>query len=268
MAMPRTLCAREEVGGPQVGGPRGIRWSLWPLTFEEYVSDSEPVLGTSGALARNRVVVWKRVHDGPVPKGWHRFSHYPWRVDGFVELKPDADYKAGWYKQARRDLRMWEKNFLNIGYKIEPVSLEEYGAAYAKSTVKRKIGIDPFQIIERKYAARIGRDNMALWGVRNTASGEVLAGIVLLYSPTYQSAKYECPFILPEAKKIYAMTALIDHWFKESLKRGVSLLVFSAFWNQGEPKSWKAFSLFKSHFGPQYVVYPPALWRFVRGKLY
>ena len=268
IAMPRTVCAREEVGGKQTGGPKGIRWSIWPLTFEEYINDSEPATDNSGTLARNRVVMWKRLHDGPVPKGWHKLSNLPWRVDGFVELKPETDYKAGWYKQARRDLRQWEEKFLNKGYCIEPVNFDEYARAYKKSTVAKKIGVDALDAVTRKYATQIGREHMYMCGVRNTVSGELVAGIILLYSPIFNSSKYECPFILPEAKKIYAMTALVNHWFMESLKRGVSLLVFSAFWNKGEPKSWKAFSLFKSHFGPQLVAYPPTLWKFVRGKIF
>jgi len=217
---------------------------------------------------RNRAVMWKRLHDGPVPKGWHKLSSLPWRVDGFVELKPETDYKAGWYKQARRDLRLWEEKFFNKGYCIEPVNFDEYARAYKKSTVAKKIGVDALDAVTRKYATQIGREHMYMCGVRNTVSGELVAGIILLYSPIFNSSKYECPFILPEAKKIYAMTALVNHWFMESLKRGVSLLVFSAFWNKGEPKSWKAFSLFKSHFGPQLVAYPPTLWKFVRGKIF
>lgn len=268
VAMPRTVCAREEVGGGKTGGPKGIRWSLWPLTFEEYVGDREPVMHNTGALARNRAVMWKRLHDGPLPRGWRKLSNLPWRVDGYVELVPGADYKAGWYKQARRDLRLWEENFLNNGYRIEAVSPEEYASAYAKSTVRKKVGYDPLEILQRKCAAHAGDDTMQLFGVRNIASREIVAGIALLYSPTCNSSKYECPFILPEAKKIYAMTALINHWFTESLARGVTLLVFSCFWHKGEPKSWKAFSLFKSHFGPTLVAYPPTLWKFVRGKLF
>ena len=264
IAMPRTVCAREEAGT----NPKGVRWSLWPLTFEEYITDREPVINNAGALARNRAVMWKRQHDGPVPKGWRKLSNLPWRVDGYVELAPGADYKAGWYKQARRDLRLWEENFLDKGYRIESVPLQEYASAYAKSTVRKKVGLDPLEILQRKCAAHAGGDIMQLFGVRNTASREIVAGIALLYSPTFNSSKYECPFILPEAKKIYAMTALINHWFTQSLKRGVTVLVFSCFWHKGEPKSWKAFSLFKSHFGPVQVAYPPTLWKFVRGKLF
>ena len=268
IAMPRTVCAREEVGGKQTGGPMGIRWSIWPLTVEEYITDSEPAIDNSGTLARNRAVMWKRLHDGPVPKGWSKLSNLPWRVDGFVELMPDTDYKAGWHKQARRDLRLWEEKFLNHGYTIEPVSFDEYERTYKTSTVAKKIGLDALEVVERKHDEDIYRDNTNIFGVRNTVSRELVAGIIILYSPTHNSSKYECPFILPEAKKIYAMTALINHWFTESLKRGIMLLVFSAFWNKGEPKSWKAFSLFKSHFGPQLVAYPPTLWKLVRGKLY
>ncbi len=268
IAMPRSVCAREEVGGKKTGDPKGIRWSFWPLTFEEYITDSEPSVDNSGTLARNRVMMWKRLRDGPVPKGWHKLSSLPWRVDGYVELTPDTDYKVGWYKQARRDLRLWEEKFLNHGYTIEPVSFDEYERTYKKSTVAKKIGLDALEVVERKHDEDIYRDNTNIFGVRNTVSRELVAGIIILYSPTHNSSKYECPFILPEAKKIYAMTALINHWFTESLKRSVTLLVFSCFWNKGEPKNWKAFSLFKSHFGPRLVAYPPTLWKFVRGKLY
>jgi len=264
--MPRTICKREEVGT----APRGIRWSLWPLTFEQYVTDQEPDTEAAkiGNLARMRFVMWKRLHPGPAPKGWRALSKRPWRVDGFVELAVGEDYKKGWQKQARRDLRLWEEKFSNKTHRIESVSWEEYRAAYAKSTVQKNIGSDAIEALERKHATQIGRQHMALWAVRNLETGTIVAGISPRYSPALKRATYECPFILPEAKQLYAMTALLDHWFRESAKAGMTLLVFNSFWQPGEPKSWKAFSLFKSHFGPSYVAYPPTLWKFVGGKFF
>jgi hypothetical protein len=265
VAMPRTICKREKVGI----NPEGIRWSLWPITFEEYVGDQEPDLAAaSGALARNRLVMWKRLSRTDAPKGWRLLSRQPWRVDGFFELHAGEDYKTKWQKQARRDLRMWQEHYCDKGYAIEAVSLEEYVDAYKKSTVNKRVGRDALDILLRKYAVPLARKNMTLWGVRNTRSGQLVAGISPRHSPTFGSSTYEAPFILPEAKKIYAMTALIDHWFAEAREHSSSLLVFNSFWQPGEPRSWKAFSLFKSHFGPKYVAYPPTLWRFVRGKIF
>ena len=266
VAMPRTVCSREKVGT----APEGVRWSLWPLTFEEYVGDEEPDIaaGSQGALARNRIVIWKRVSNRQIPKGWYRSSKRPWRVDGFFELRDGENYKERWHKQARRDFRLWQEKFLHNGYAIEPVSIAEYRIAYKKSTVNKILGIDPLEVLERKYADPLGKANMTLWGVRSAATGEIIAGIAPRYSPTYASATYQCPFILPEAKGVYAMTALMDHWFAEAASRGATLLVFNSFWQPGEERGWKAFSLFKSHFGLKYVAYPPGLWRFVRGKIF
>ena len=139
LAMPRSFCAREKVGV----SPEGIRWSFWPITFEEYVGEAQPDVAAAqtGALARNRFVIWKRTKHAPIPKGWFRFSKQPWRVDGFFELRGGEDYRAHWHKQARRDLRLWQEKFLNNGYVIEQISIEEYGRAYKKSTVKKILGV-------------------------------------------------------------------------------------------------------------------------------
>ncbi len=265
VAVPVTFCARETIDST----PPGIRWGIWPLMFEQYVTDTEPTPSSkdTGALARNRAVLWKRIHRTDIPKGWYTLSTSPWRVDGFIALSPTEDYRALWHKQPRRDLRLWKEQFENISYRIEKISFDDYKKAYANSTVKKNAGSFSIEALERKYADPIGRAHMQLWGVRNIATSAIVAGISLRFSPSHNSATYEAPFITPEAKKIYAMTALIDRWFTESQQRGIQFLVFNTFWHKGEPKSWKNFSLFKSHFGPRYIAYPPVLWKFVRGKL-
>lgn len=267
-AMPRTVCTREIV--PPAGGPPGIRWGIWPLYFEEYVGDDEPTLASAhqGTLARPRTVMWKRVRRSDTPKGWATLSRRPWRTDGYITLSPGAEYIKQWYKQPRRDLRLWHEQYAGNGYAIEPLSLEEYCDAFAHSTVAQKIGLDGLNILERKWADPVGRQHMELWGVRNTHSGQVIAGLSIRYSPTYHSATYESPFILPEAKRVYAMTALMDHWFARAQAQGATLLVFNSFWRPGEPRSWKPFSLFKSHFNPTYTNYPPTLWKVVGGKIF
>ena len=96
----------------------------------------------------------------------------------------------------------------------------------------------------------------------------MVAGTAVLYSPTHHSSMRYCPFMLPEGRLVYASTALIDRWYKEAQMRGITTQLFTSFWHQGLPSSWKGFSEFKSHFGLQYVFYPPTLYRFVGGKFF
>jgi hypothetical protein len=78
----------------------------------------------------------------------------------------------------------------------------------------------------------------------------------------------ECPFILPEARKCFAMTGLIAYWFDRSLARGIELQIFSYFAHPGTPKGWEGFSAYKKHFGVTEVSYPPVLWRLAGGKIF
>jgi len=257
LANPVSICAREWV--PQ--NPRGIRWSLWPLTFEMHIGDQEPDLRTGGALARPRVVRWLRVHRTDTPRGWHQGTH-PWRVDAYHTLGPD--YVSKWNKSSRRDLRLWQEKHAGKTHTIEPVSWADYEAAYRNSTVIKKIGDEQLKSLGRK----IGPGGPELWGVRDLANGKIVAGTALHYSPTYKSSMREGPFILPEARDCFAMTGLMDFWFSSSLARGVELQVFSYFAHPGTPKDYAGFSAFKRQFGIIEVAYPPHLWRLVGGKIF
>lgn len=254
---PPDICAREAV--PQ--NPCGIRWSLWPFTFEEHISDEEPRLNTGGKLARPRLVSWKRVQRTDIPKGWHSGKH-PWRVDAYHVLGPD--YQTKWNKSSRRDLRLWKQHHLNITHRIDPISWEEYQSAYRKSLTVKKIGAEQLEALGRRVAA----GGPELFGVRNIQTGEISAGTAIHYSPTYKSSMREGPFILPGARECFAMTGLMDFWFDYSLKRGVELQMFSYFNHPGSPKGWEGFSAFKRQFGIVEVAYPPLLWRIVGGKIF
>jgi hypothetical protein len=262
LADPMGFCRREWVGT----NPRGVRWSLWPFTFEQYTTDTEPSLADSkqGNLARNRLVEWRRITHSETPAGWHSGKN-PWRVDGYHELSP-GDYTAGWHKNARRELRLWQENFEHKKYRIEEISLQEFEAAYKQSTVMLKMGTHLLAMLKRRLTYPETKNNSSLFGVRNLESGTIVAGTAAHYSPTHSASVRECPFMLPEAKSIFASTALVDRWFTESQKRSVALQVFTCFWFKGMPRGWKGSSEFKSHFGLRYVAYPPRLWRFVRGK--
>lgn len=262
---PTQICKREWVGVQ----PRGIRWSLWPLCFERYVGDLEPDLSASnlGALHYNRIIIWDRALRADIPKGWFRISKKPWRIDGVHTLQDTADYTQRWNKNARYDLRRWHASVQEQGYRIAEVPLTAYASAYKKSTVWKKIGNGLLRNLIDKYTASESHPHISLWGAYNP-SGELIAGTAALFSPTYHASVYLCPFMLPEAKDVCAMTGLVDHWFKESAQRGFRTQWFTDFWQPGKPKSWKGFSEFKSHFGITRVSYPPELIRFKKGKLW
>jgi hypothetical protein len=251
---------------PQLVGtqPRGVRWGVWPLTFEEYVSDLEPDLGLSRATGnpRNRLVQWHRLTRNEVPPGWHAFSTRPSKLEGFAELT-DLNYTRLWNKTARYDQRAWHERFAQKKYTITTAEYTEFAAAYAQSLVAKKAGFESLDSVAR----RLGPP-MHLWVARLTADGSIAAGMAVLDSPGVRSSYYTCGFVLPCIGNDPVMTGLIDHWFTASLKKDMRYLHTGAFWMPGEPKSWQGFSRFKAKFGMHYIYYQPLLVRFVRGTLF
>ncbi|MES2202869.1 MAG: methyltransferase domain-containing protein [Patescibacteria group bacterium] len=264
VALPAPLCRRENVEG-------GTRWCLWPLCFELYTSDTEPNIASNahGALAYNRIVLWKRVARTDVPAGWHApMRPRPWRTDGFFELQSGVDYTELWHKKARHDVRRWREDAAAGKYRVEPLSFGQFAESYKKSTAYKKAGSHLLEIFERKWALPETRAQLVLWGVRDVVANKIIAGMAVHYPPSQSASVRECPFMLKEATSSHAMTGVMDYWFAESQRRGVMYQVFTYFWQRGDSRQWKGFSVFKSHFVQQYVVYPPLLWRFVRDKFW
>lgn len=251
------ICEREWVKGEN----SAVRWSLWPLTFEAHVGDTEPDLGAPGRLARPRIIRWNRVSRTDVPAGWHT-THYPWRVDAYHALSPE--YRTKWNKSSRRDLKLWLERHHNKTHTIEPISIDEFRTAYKQSLTYEKIRGHQLRNLEVKY----NPERFELIGVRNHATGTIIAGTTLLYSKTRSISMREAPFIHAEARDCFAMTALMDYWFTQSLARGTRLQYFSYFSHAGTPKNWEGFSTFKRQFGIVEVPYPPMLWRMAGGKLF
>jgi hypothetical protein len=250
--------------------PRGMRWGLWPLTFEEYITDLEPDLAVSDPdhLARNRIVLWRRLTRTDIPKGWHQFSKKPSRLEGIAEIK-NADYWRRWDESARRYRRRWVTNCLNKIYTIAEVPYEEFAHAYMQSTVVKKVGRETLNIAKR----RIEQEKNELrftecWGVRRMSDDMLMAGMVITNSPSCGGSYYLCGFYKAEVGEDPLMMGLMDNWFSISLKRGIRFLHFGGFWIKGDPKNWKGFSIFKSKFGLFYLYYPPLLLRIVRGKFF
>jgi hypothetical protein len=262
-ADPPPVCKREKLGDG------ALRWSLWPLCFEEHVGDTEPDIAkfSQGALAYNRLVIWRRTtRTTKGAPGWFTMSKKPPEIDGFKLLQDDVT--LGWNKNARRDLSLWQDTHENKTHKIERITLAEYAAAYAQSTIAKRYNSDRMHDLERKYKLPIVAAHTDLWGVRDLATGAIVAGTAIISSPTYGGSTHFAPFIQPQARAIFAATALMHHWFVDAKKKGQSFVITTNFWYPGKPKAWKGFSEFKSHFGFSYMAYPPLLYRFVGGKLF
>jgi hypothetical protein len=264
IADPVSVCRRELLQD----NPVVIRWSLWPLTFEQYWGDVEPNVHThsDGPLALNRIVYWRPLRNLQAPSGWHTSMEKIFRIDGYQKL--DGDFTKRWHKNARRDLRIWQENFLNTTHRVEIISFEEYDDAYKKSLVAKREGLDRLNFMKRKLMIPAAKEHTRIVGVRTISTGKIVAGTGVVFSPTYKSSTHLVPFIHEEARNLYAATGLIHYWFEESLKAGCPNVMTTNFWHKGKPKSWKGFSEFKSHFGWDYICYPRAYWRFVRGKLW
>mgnify|MGYP003394264743 CR=1 FL=1 len=265
IADPHRFCKREYVGDD----PQGLRWSLWPLCLEEYWGDKEPNLEKSriGDLAYNRILIWKRISRTDKPKGWFQSSSSLSRIDGYQFLK-EGDFTDTWHKNARRDLRIWQESHLNKTHTIEEITFEEYKAAYFKSIIAKRVGKDRVYALEQKYTLPYTRTHTILYGVRNIQTKKIVAGTAIIFSPTFKSSTHVAPFIHEEGRDIFAATGLIHHWFLESKRKNIPCVMTINFWYPGQPKGWKGFSEFKSHFGFQYVAYPPTLYRFARGKIF
>lgn len=261
---PVDICAREEVGA----APAGVRWSLWPFTFEEYYGDREPNVDAArgGALARTRLVQWKRLVRHDAPPGWWQPRSSTWRLDGALALD-GSDYRTRWDKEARHDLRFFEQHQAAGRVRIQPVSIQEFDAAYRASLTAKRAGAYRLDELRKKLAHPRSRPHVELWGALD-AQGAITAGTAILYSPSRQSSMHFAPFIHAAARETFAATGLMDHWFAQTQRRGYRYAVTCEFWRPGLPKSWKGFSEFKSRFGFSLIQYPPVLYKLVGGKLF
>ena len=246
--------------------PVGMYRRFWPLVVEEYISDKEPVLADSDpeGISLNRALIWQRLFRTDTPGGWRVFSQKPPQLEGFV-LLDRADYFTTWSESARRYRKKWRENFLDRKFTVEKISAEEFKTNYTASDIKpliRKLYTDT---VARKLA---GGAPMQFFAAREIHTKIIAAAMAVVNSPTHKGSHYLCGFISQKYEHVPAMVGLMDTWHETSLATGIRFLHFGRFWQKGDPEDWKGFSTFKAKFGLQYISYPPALWRFVRGRLF
>ena len=244
------------------GDPSGVRWRFWPFFFEEYTSDTEPIVTTwEKTRGYLRIIKWHRLSRTDTPAGWKRFFKRSYVAIGFAELS--ADYSSSWSKVARYDRRYWLELVSEGSYRIRPLSWNEFKVVYPKSVVGRKVGTVSIDALDGVVSAGGGAFVECYVVVGKT--NEILAGIAVLNSPTCKSSYYSAGFFMAGTEKLPLMTGLMDHWFQISQSRGFRVVQFGNFWVPGNPSSWKGFSQFKAKFGPKIVLYQPLLFRMMLG---
>ncbi|MCX6820163.1 MAG: hypothetical protein NT019_02705 [Candidatus Adlerbacteria bacterium] len=254
--------------GPRKVGvdPVGMYRRFWPIVVEEYISDKEPVLVDSDPkkISANRVLMWQRLFRTDTPAGWKRLAIKPRELEGFALLE-SAYYVAQWSESARRYRKKWREHFLNKECVVEKISAEDFKAAYVASDIKPYIRRLYTDMVTRKLAAGAP---MQFFAARDIRTKTIISAMAVINSPTCHGSFYLCGFISKKYEHVPAMVGLMDAWHAESLASGIRFLHFGRFWQKGDPEDWKGFSTFKAKFGLHYISYPPALWRFVRGKLF
>jgi len=238
--------------GREVGEkPRGVRWGLGPLKFENYFGDEEPLSSHRPCFIR-----WQRVFRHDVPTGWHerrRATH----LIGFWPVSVE-DHGMRWSESARRYLKKWKRETGNH-YHIDNLTYPEFEAAYLASGIGKKIGRTMLSMVTSRLGSGL---TLRFRGVRERKTGRLAAGVAIFESPSARAAHYHSGFYGTEGGRDHAMLGLFDQWFSEANERGLRYLLLGRFRLPGNPKSWQGFSRFKAQFGLQYVLQPPLLWRF------
>lgn len=250
--------------------PDGARWGLWPLYFEEYRSDEEPVLTDSDptGTAPNRLILWQRPFRTDVPVGWH---YSPFEKAGVCIGYHDnlrEDYVQRWNHRTRNYLSRWKTRHLGTDYMIEDISYEEFAAAYARSTVAKEV--PRHELTKLQLRLHLFPDSVHMWGVRRHSDAVVVAGITTFDSTLNKASHYGMGFYQRLGNHDPVMIGLMDYWFAHSLKAGLKVLHFGIFLKPEDSGSKRAhsISLFKAQFITDYLVYQRPLYRFVKGKLF
>ena len=251
----------------QVGiHPTGARRTLGRLCVEEYVSDDEPNMSESDPnnTAPSRMIIWRRLTRTDTPKGWYAFSKKPSRIEGFFDMKEGEEYLSRWSESARRYYKKWRVEYSDKKYRIEPLMLDSFIAAYQQGTLPHSVRGWTTEMLTQKFLHCRTRGAIQLWGVRNIATQELTAGIATITSTQHSASYYLCGFIQTATQDEPLMYGLLGHWFALCKQDSIRFLQFGRFWQKGDPAAWKGFSNFKSKFGLHYIQFLPSLIRFKR----
>jgi hypothetical protein len=247
---------------------RGVRWNLGPLVFEKYVSDIEPTHEElySDHLAPFRICIWSRISESDRHAGWISLSKKETRLEGIAEISPETDYTKSWSESARRHLRYWNRDLKDKEYVLVFPTIEEFSNAHNQSTVAKKGNMRAYDQLLNRWKTH--SKDITLIAIKNLLTGELVAGMSILTSPSCIGSYYICGFMRSEGSRLSLMVPVMDAWFSLAQQNNIRFLHFGGFWCPGKPKNWKGFSQFKAKFATYYIVYQPDLIRVITGNIW
>lgn len=237
-------------------GYAGHRWNAGPFRFELYYGDTEPILERG---VGRRLVYWQTLARMDVPPGWHRAPYMPnYRKTGYAPVGSADAYWSSWTPHAQRHRKRW---LAKPDAEIRDVDLDTFVAAYRHGTIDLLLKRMFVWMLRRKAAAH--GDLMRYW-LAVTPEGKAIAGLAVLDIPETKTAVHVIAFYTKDAKHSDANYGLIDHWFRDAIRKGWRYLDFDVFRGPTDPRGWEGFSRFKSQFGTRFILYPNPLVRFVK----
>ncbi len=243
----------------------GIYWQLWPFSFENYYSDTEPNIIELPAEKKRpiRIIMWQRRLYGFSSSDWQIFSKKPFLKTGFAPLV-DSQYVKHWSETARRELKKWRTVYFGTVYVVRSISYDEFAKGYLKSTLGYLLRQS--MLFEVSVRTKNEKTPVAFYGVERISDKKLVAGLAVMESPSLSISYYLAGFFTKDAEHDPVMTGLFDFWFQDAIARGLKFIDFGNFWKPGDESSWKGFSMFKAKFNPLYFFYPAKLYKFRWGK--
>ncbi len=239
-------------------GSVGMRTDYGLFCVDTYVSATEPVLQP---CVRPRYVIWRPTEHQKKVDGWKALwfdEAQDQRGVGIVTEENKQAYWKSWSPHAQRHREKWVKE---DRYEIAPVTFEEFSNAFHAS---KKIEWLTRTGFLRVLKFRLDRhpDDVRLYGAREIASQELIAGLAVVQYPDIRQSFHTVSFLHDKAKHTSVGVGLIHHWYERGIEEGIRSFNFGLVWRKGNPRAWKGYSAFKKQFDLHLVLYPKALWKF------
>ena len=240
-------------------GRLGIQAVKGPLTTEEYVSNIEPI---SVSTTPFTYVYWQPLTTVK-KEGWKHnpffiIDHYQKGI-GVVTEKNTDTYWTDWSEHARRHRKKWLQD---ERFEMVDVNFETFEQAY--HTAGR---LNWFQRKECMWIlgfhAKQHSEHVRLFGAREKASGEIVAGLALIQYTDIKQSIHNTSFINNKVRQTAVGVGLIDHWYKKGIEEGIRFFNFGNVWKKGDPIAWKGYSKFKRQFDLYLLRYPTPLVKFI-----
>ena len=241
----------------------GIGATKGPLTTEEYVSVIEPVTTSTSLFT---YLHWQPLtalkKEGWIHNPFFIIDHYQKGIGVITEQNKDS-YWASWSEHARRHRKKWlqDERFEMIDVNFEAFE-QAYHTAGRLNWFQRK---ECMWILG--YHAKKHPENVRLFGAREKATGEIVAGLALIQYKDIKQSLHNTSFINKRVRQTAVGVGLIDHWYNRGIEEGIRFFNFGNVWKKGDPVAWKGYSKFKRQFDLYLLRYPTPLVKFIwRGK--